>query len=572
MAIHIPTLDELSAEQKKILFEMELDENSLVMGPPGTGKTVMAMLRARQVVDGTGETATLIMYNRVLVAYSNSYGGGEFQKKVDVRTYDSWTWKLWNVRINGYPPSIEGTDGYGYDWTEMSNRLNKEKVSVGHLLIDEGQDLPPDLYHTLGMLTERDGSSVCVVADENQKLKRSEHSSIKDIRDKLGAFQDLKEAKLSRNYRNSRPIAELARKFYVGLESGIPDLPEGSDSEGSDPQIQPCGNLNEMIERISNYAKNNPTHSILVIGAKPSSVRKYFNRLTSRLPSMTIEGYIKKAYLHCRTCNGKGKVEGGTPSGRSSRGNQCPRCKSGKDMLHTSDPGVITCCHDKSMKGLEADAVFIPNFEDHAHGGDDTVFEKMKFYVMFSRARRYLEIQYLQSPQVEQSPVLRLIRDQNGMGNPDVKDKLAEQGALFGTQQNLDRPARDCANAVVQAKKKVKSVFADFERAAKRIPSYEDYKSREAMKDSINRYNKQNPHHQILVVDDVEFDGDFSSEKIRCVRSADLRGVSLEPDPDAVFISMEDEPSAGFDPLELTGPMNFLGNPPDYFEVQILDN
>ncbi len=566
MAIHIPAFDDLSEEQKKILLEMDLAENALVVGPPGTGKTVMAMLRARQVVDGSNETATLIMYNKVLVAYSNSYDGGEFQKKVDVRTYHSWGIKIWK-QISGqyWPPIIEGLSRFDYDWRQMGPRFRQEGVGVGHLLIDEGQDQPPDFYAALGVLTAMDDSSVCVVADENQRLNERENSSIGDIRNNLGSLAVLNEAKLTRNYRNSRPIAKLARKFYVGLESGIPELPEGPTSEGSDPYVHRSGNLNEMIERISNYANNNPTHSILVIGPKAASVRKYFNRLTSRLPSKKIEGYIKQVYLHCPKCQGTGTAEGGTRSGQSGKKSKCPRCKSGKDMLHTADPGVITCCHDKSMKGLEADAVFIPNFEDHALGGDDVVFEKMKFYVMFSRARRYLEIQYLQSPQVEQSPVLRLIRNQNGMGNPDVKDRQNGTGDSSGSQGNPDRPGSDLINALEMITK----VFSDLVQFVNIIPERKNYSSLEEMKKVINQYKEDNPSHLILVMACDEFEEGLSSE-IRCESWAEFHNCSDSLKPNAVFIPIVDE--SDIDQCSPKGVYDLVQLKPDYVEVQTLDN
>ena len=74
MSINIPPYDELSEEQREILLGMEEGRNSLVTGPPGTGKTVMAMLRAQALVQESPDTnASLIMYNKVLVAYSGSW-------------------------------------------------------------------------------------------------------------------------------------------------------------------------------------------------------------------------------------------------------------------------------------------------------------------------------------------------------------------------------------------------------------------------------------------------------------------------------------------------------------------
>ena len=91
------------------------------------------------------------------------------------------------------------------------------------------------------------------------------------------------------------------------------------------------------------------------------------------------------------------------------------------------------------------------------------------------------------------------------------------------------------------------------------------------MKNAINEYNELNPRHQILVVGIVEFDGDFSSEKIRCFRWEDIGDCEENLRPDAVFITTVAGSSARLDPFSLMGPMNLRANPPD-IKVQILVN
>ena len=47
------------------------------------------------------------------------------------------------------------------------------------------------------------------------------------------------------------------------------------------------------------------------------------------------------------------------------------------------------------MKGLEADAVFVPHLEQFDFGDSGSSREKMTLYVMCSRARTTLELQYV---------------------------------------------------------------------------------------------------------------------------------------------------------------------------------
>ena len=48
MSIHMPIYDDLSKEQLAILEDSDFGQNMMVIGPPGTGKTVIAMWRASQ--------------------------------------------------------------------------------------------------------------------------------------------------------------------------------------------------------------------------------------------------------------------------------------------------------------------------------------------------------------------------------------------------------------------------------------------------------------------------------------------------------------------------------------------
>ena len=56
--------------------------------------------------------------------------------------------------------------------------------------------------------------------------------------------------------------------------------------------------------------------------------------------------------------------------------------------------GIITVVCDKSCKGLEFDAVFIPQLQAYKSDGANEDFFKMKMYVMISRARSYLQLSF----------------------------------------------------------------------------------------------------------------------------------------------------------------------------------
>ena len=78
------------------------------------------------------------------------------------------------------------------------------------LLVDEGQDMPPQFY---AVLAAWGLENFYVVADQNQQLQPDKCSSRQDIEDVL-ALETRETLELTANYRNTRPIARLAQHFY----------------------------------------------------------------------------------------------------------------------------------------------------------------------------------------------------------------------------------------------------------------------------------------------------------------------------------------------------------------------
>ena len=150
-------------------------------------------------------------------------------------TYLAWFLAFW--KKCGFEEGVPHKEGnrYNYDFKEIKKRIDQElgeesikKVSTPFLIVDEGQDLPPDLYFVAALISRH----LTIFADENQSIKNTDKSTIDDIR--MNAMIT-EEFKLSRNYRNSKQIAELARELFPGSEDELPDLPK---REGEEPQIQ----------------------------------------------------------------------------------------------------------------------------------------------------------------------------------------------------------------------------------------------------------------------------------------------------------------------------------------------
>ena len=374
----LPNANDMSREQMDIYLDAPTNGFILVTGPPGTGKTVIAFYRARAIAE-EGRKVVVLMYNKVLRRYTENAANGGY----GVKTLHSWTGSWWqsNFGPGSRTPMVDG-NRWEFDWEEMLGRLvernaagnlNLSRAGWGHLVIDEAQDFSPSMFNMFNLLAavcfrglpESTRPALTVFADENQRLTREYNATVREIVDSLGIDGD-RCYELTRNYRNSRPIAQLASAFYVGLSTGIPECPT---ADGETPVLVRCGALNDAVDYIKRYAINHDDQEIGVIVQNDKIRKKIFNKLDHRLKehaSITVQTYSSK---------------------KSEKHNN-------EDSLLFDQPGTISVLNQQSCKGLEFDAVFLPEIQQcHIDPAAIDVF-KMQMYVMIARARRYLALMY----------------------------------------------------------------------------------------------------------------------------------------------------------------------------------
>lgn len=378
-----PKLTELDEDQKKVYDGAPVDGTILVMGPPGTGKTVIAFHRAR-VLKGMGQAPKVLMYNKVLKRFSSGGSGESLANDIAVKTLHQWVWGWW-FGLTGArgAPSLNG-EPYQHDWEAIQGRVIKKivengsvgRASWGHLIIDEGQDFQEPMYSALrSIMTIANAKgatpplAITVMADENQRLNERHNATLDQIRQGLGLHASQKNVfTLRKNYRNTQEIARFASHFYVGLQSGQPDLP--SRRHGVKPVISISGkdtegkNLNAFVEKIAKYAKAHRTMEVGVLTPKDATREKLVNRLSKRLDD---EGIIVQTY--------------------TSKNKDAPA----EDLVFDT-PGHVTVLNCASAKGLEFDAVFIVDPGSLMTGGAAERSAKMTLYVMCSRARAFLNV------------------------------------------------------------------------------------------------------------------------------------------------------------------------------------
>ena len=368
--MRIVTSTELSEEQEEIYYDSPFDGVIIIIGPPGSGKTIMGLVRADALSDYF-EKITIVMFNQVLFQFTKNGVNG---KNVNAKTLYSWLGKWWHNWYGRIYPTIyiPGVKFRPPDFDEMivkalgkqsKENIDSDRINWGHLIIDEGQDFSNQFYGFMNrfrslFFNKIEPPSMTILADENQRL-REDNSTIAEIKELLVINDNdgQRTFHLSKNYRNSDPINEISNYFYPGLESGKTD-PSGRD--GPKPVLVKRKSSEKMINYIVEYIKKHENEEIGIVVGGDDERKEIRNRLKDNLD----EKYFNvQSYAYYED----------------------------SEQLIFDEKG-ITILNLESIKGLEFDAVFIPYLENRDTDSDNIEIIKMNMYVMCSRARNFLAL------------------------------------------------------------------------------------------------------------------------------------------------------------------------------------
>ncbi len=351
--LELPRIEELSKEQERVRA-LPKEGQHLIIGGPGTGKSVLALLRARRHQREQDDYLFLV-FNRLLDRASGQlFGGG-----LVGRTWDSWFRGVFR-KVAGQPVPVRKPNDNGYqeiDWAGIEEAVQAlpggEDGRRPFLVIDEGQDMPPMFYGALiGLGFDR----FFVVADQNQQITEA-NSSRKEIQDCLG-LEASEVIELKQNYRNRYQVARLAREFYTGDPASPP--PEIPDRVPGTVPLLYCydeANLDAVARGILRLADRDPRQLIGVIAPKNSVRERYLDALR------TVEAELDNPRPTIETFFGDNRPD------------------------IAFDEGGILVINAQACKGLEFDTAVLADIDEHFVWRKDPDVAKRLFYVMVARAR-----------------------------------------------------------------------------------------------------------------------------------------------------------------------------------------
>jgi superfamily I DNA/RNA helicase len=335
----LPNLDDLIGEQITI-YDHSSDEHLFIAGPPGSGKTTLAVLRAR-FLKNLGLRTLVVTKNRMLKALVKQLGGGDVQ----ANTMHSFVYRNYRDRIKEDVPQVN----YIFDWPAIIQAYEAAGIEpvLDHLVIDEGQNLPKDFFHWAIRFAAR---TLTVFADEDQTTD-SLRASFADI---CGAGMP-NPIRLSANHRNTPEIALVAEHFH--RSSILPPANVQRAPSGETPSLKEIATWDNIVSLVS-IRFSNRGETIGLIVQRTQEVSDLKRRLVAALPpGSRIDTYL----------NTSGP---------------------GEELdIRMLEPG-ITVLTSESVIGLEFDAVYL---HDLGRSLPCTVLDDFRrMYMLCARARNSL--------------------------------------------------------------------------------------------------------------------------------------------------------------------------------------
>ena len=334
--MRLPTYDEIARDEEQLdVYETPFDEPLFVVGPPGSGKTVLAVHRA-QMLAGAGITVALITYNRMLRRLIAQLT----EDRIQARTMHQFVGAHYLAQANVKAPC---TAPYDYDWNAMFATLERCGVTPEpmHVIVDEGQDLPKEFFR---YIRDFAAATVSVFADEDQALT-DERSTLRDIK-KAARLDD--PVLLSANHRNTPEIARVVEHFHAG---DVPVTEVHRPRSGELPRAFLYRN-GGAVERIANWYRTRGGRVGVAVVNNRTTGEELFSRLRNRLPGQRVQFYT------------------------SNRRNE--------DEIDLLAPG-ITILNVRSIKGQEFDTVFIMELDELLFPASEV--NKRTMYMLCARAR-----------------------------------------------------------------------------------------------------------------------------------------------------------------------------------------
>ena len=263
--IDVPDDDELSREQLEI-YNHNLDSNLIINGAAGSGKTILAILRAKKLSE-KGKSVLFIVYTNVLKAYTNL-------------AMDKFGLK--NVRLAKLTDLAKETLGFPkYKLSDEDRNQLCKAYNYDHVIVDEAQDFSMKDFKMFSYF----GKFHTICCDRKQGIFDQdfdpEKIGVLEANGKI-LYPDIKQKILGFTYRNPENILKLSLNYYWQKFNVIPAERQGIKFYGKTDGNSTLIHTNNEIDTIAKLIKNRGENAIGVIVPRGEAAKYLSEALEAR--------------------------------------------------------------------------------------------------------------------------------------------------------------------------------------------------------------------------------------------------------------------------------------------------
>lgn len=362
----------LTSEQEKVVYE-DANKNMLVIACAGSGKSSTMLCRIKHLIEsGVSDSAIIMMTftrdaaNDMRDKLFNIMG---YKPKIKVGTIDSIAKYYTENQIVSSGNQMKHVSEYSHHFLEYLRKCGPRFFEgFKYIFVDEFQDINDTQYQIIKCFTDN-GIKLFAVGDDAQNIYTFRGSSVEYILNFSTLFKDSCILKLSKNFRSTPEIVNLAN---ASIEKNSNQIPKKMSSAKIDDRPKKKPRINYF-----SYVNLQNLHVVSLIEAYLASgvsEEKIAILSPTNQNLFMIEELLTKKNIKHVLLDGKADV----------------RCR--------IKPNHVCLSTIHKSKGLEWDIVILTNMSDD-------IIPKMKnekaeeedrrlFYVAITRARHELHILY----------------------------------------------------------------------------------------------------------------------------------------------------------------------------------
>jgi superfamily I DNA/RNA helicase len=269
---------QLDDDQKKV-FTLPINEDHLIKGPPGSGKTNLLLLRAKQLIGSNFPNVIVVVHTRTLQEFLRSGApkyGVPGDKILTFRKLGTDLLYRYGASIT-LPSDFERSRKILAEALEAQIKAKRLTREYSYVFADEAQDFLPEEIAAL----RRIGEKFFGVADSRQKIYKGQ-DSVEKLRSEMNNVE------LKFHYRNGKRICAVAdalAKYPTGeptlLETSKYDEQKAPSSVEIFSRTSLDAQCSDLLVQLDTQVKAYPGELIGVACARGEDLTEVIARLRS---------------------------------------------------------------------------------------------------------------------------------------------------------------------------------------------------------------------------------------------------------------------------------------------------